>query len=614
MADSKSKPRMSKNSQRARGELLQAEVVLSINWLFLHPQRNPKLRTFDMEISGKQYEGKLHGLEELLKEQILQRFKFNARQLDYYTPKEKMLILSVDRDKGLLERDTAEFVFDVSSPSHISDILGEAIHLDSEAVHLVITADEDTEIELEPEQGDTLQSLPQRQTQLQRMRRALPTPSRAAKSHEFNKNQKNVGTAIYNGFFSPRGSLTPLAPPIEIFHPVFDSFKRYVTGPDITLDQTLVENVSKAMENAAEIIVSEDKGNDPDAIPPRCHTFSKYSARSEPIGVLGRQRMFGEGSYDPITKAEYSTLDFWAKEGMGPYVNASCCPTFILATAGAWLTILGFVVTGSPIEVVAQPLADILWLGEATPYEDTHVYNVARVFNALRRCLDELEAYYRGLTLPPTSSPTPASFPYPTVYTHDDAEVRFKYVQRLQDSASSIIFLAETEDEASKLVVKFVDRYGADAHRLLANAGYAPALHYFGSLDGRTPATAPDVMKSGLYIGPVRMVVMEYVEGTTLHDAVHDREDIPANVRQETTRALSILHNAGFVYGDLRSPNVMLSKSGLKLIDFDWAGKEGVATYPRRLSKDIPWAKGVADFAPMRKAHDLEMLDKVFLV
>ncbi|KAH8091691.1 hypothetical protein BXZ70DRAFT_952897, partial [Cristinia sonorae] len=223
MADSKSKPRMSKNSQRAREELPQAQVaeqMLSINWLFFHPQRNPKLRTFDIEISGKQYNGKLRGLEKPLKEQILQCFNLNARQLYYYT-----------------------------------------INLDSEAVHLVITADEDTEIELEPEQGDTLQSLPQRHTQVQRMRRALPTPSTAAKSQSFNKNQKNVRTAIYNGFFSPGGSFTPLAPPIEIFHPIFDSYRRYATSPDITLDQTLVQNVSKAMASAAEIIVSEDKGN-----------------------------------------------------------------------------------------------------------------------------------------------------------------------------------------------------------------------------------------------------------------------------------------------------------------------------------------------------------------
>ncbi|KAH8091732.1 hypothetical protein BXZ70DRAFT_898781 [Cristinia sonorae] len=338
------------------------------------------------------------------------------------------------------------------------------------------------------------------------------------------------------------------------------------------------------------------------------------------IGVLERKRMWGEGGCDPITQAEYSTLNCWAERDMKPYVNATCCPTFILATAGAWLTILGFVIVGSPIKVVAQPLMDIMWLGEATPSEDTHVYNVARVFNALRRCLDELEAYYRGITLPPTSRhtlPTPTSaslFPYPTMYTHDNAEVRFKYL--ITDDALSrrrcFLALAETEDKTSKLVVKFVDRYGADAHRLLANAGYAPALHYFGTLDGRTPTTSPDVMKSGLYIGPLRMVVMEYVEGITLHDAVHDEEDIPANVRQEMADALSILHNAGFVYGDLRSPNVMLTKGGPKLVDFDWAGKDGVATYPRRLSKDIPWAKGVADFAPMRKAHDLEMLEKLF--
>ena len=47
-------------------------------------------------------------------------------------------------------------------------------------------------------------------------------------------------------------------------------------------------------------------------------------------------------------------------------------------------------------------------------------------------------------------------------------------------------------------------------------------------------------------------------------------------------RAITELHDAGSVFGDLRAPNVMFQRDTKKalLIDFDWSGKEGVVHYP----------------------------------
>ncbi|KAH8091662.1 hypothetical protein BXZ70DRAFT_977367 [Cristinia sonorae] len=325
--------------------------------------------------------------------------------------------------------------------------------------------------------------------------------------------------------------------------------------------------------------------------------------------------MWGDGEYGTTTHPQYSTLDLWAKDTVRPIVNASCCPTFIIATTGAWLTILGWAITAD-VEIVVQPLIDIMWLGEATLYEDTHVYNVARVFAALRKSLHDLEAYYRGLALEPTpNTPSPASFPHPTTFTAaDGSEVQFRYLQRLEDDAASVTFLAETvksgaSENVSRIVVKFVDRYGADAHRLLARANLAPALLYFGALDGKTMTTEQDVVKFGLYVGPIRMVVMEFVDGST----VADDAKRPDNAKEKLTNALRVLHAEDYVFGDLRAPNVMFTKDGeLRLIDFNWAGKDGVATYPRRLSTTVRWAAGVEEFGPMRKEHDLEMLERLF--
>ena len=84
-------------------------------------------------------------------------------------------------------------------------------------------------------------------------------------------------------------------------------------------------------------------------------------------------------------------------------------------------------------------------------------------------------------------------------------------------------------------------------------------------------------------------------------------------VRSKVLRAIELLHLNGLVFGDLRSPNVMITNANeVKLIDFNWAGEEGQAKYPSLISSDIKWAAGVKALGVIKKAHDLEMLDQLF--
>ncbi|KAH8091679.1 hypothetical protein BXZ70DRAFT_898674 [Cristinia sonorae] len=310
------------------------------------------------------------------------------------------------------------------------------------------------------------------------MRGRISATPAAAKSLDFNILQGDPRIVFYHN------SRIPVAPPIEAIHPVFASFVRNATGTDDTfLDAPLVEGVSEMMEQAAEnqelhallptvLIRHFESVQAAEFLSAHGTVAIEIGGRSIAVIVTETVQMWGDGEYSPTTRPQYSTLDLWAKDTMRPIVNASCCPTFIIATTGAWLTILGWAITAD-VEVVVQPLMDIMWLGEATPYEDTHVYNVARVFAALRKSLHDLEAYYRGLALEPTpNTQSPASFPHPTTFTAaDGSEVQFRYLQRLEDNAASVTFLAETVKSGAsgivnKIVVKFVDRYGADAHRL----------------------------------------------------------------------------------------------------------------------------------------------------
>jgi len=53
------------------------------------------------------------------------------------------------------------------------------------------------------------------------------------------------------------------------------------------------------------------------------------------------------------------------------------------------------------------------------------------------------------------------------------------------------------------------------------------------------------------------------------------------------------VHQHGYVHGDLRPPSFIVDGERLLLIDFDWGGKEGQATFPDiRLLPILPKDRG----------------------
>ena len=129
----------------------------------------------------------------------------------------------------------------------------------------------------------------------------------------------------------------------------------------------------------------------------------------------------------------------------------------------------------------------------------------------------------------------------------------------------------------------------------------------------------------------MKMVVMDYVKP-------HRR---PADAHSQLEKILTDLHMAGYVFGDLREPNILFDKDGkVQLIDLNWAGRynmeqqdslppdleqkirdniervQGSALtefveYPLSLSSNVPWAHGVGALLPIRPQHDWGMLSKL---
>jgi serine/threonine protein kinase len=73
--------------------------------------------------------------------------------------------------------------------------------------------------------------------------------------------------------------------------------------------------------------------------------------------------------------------------------------------------------------------------------------------------------------------------------------------------------------------------------------------------------------------GPLRFIVMEYVEGSTLRQVLRQRGRLPASeafdVAIEVAEGLQAVHDAGIIHRDLKATNVMLDRAGnIRLMDF----------------------------------------------
>jgi serine/threonine protein kinase len=244
--------------------------------------------------------------------------------------------------------------------------------------------------------------------------------------------------------------------------------------------------------------------------------------------------------------------------------------------AGPWFTILGAVFTD---KWIVQRLTDFIWVGLDATLNEPHCNRVAHIMHSLRRNVEKLRGYYVGLKVIATDPEDlhPRFFPSIRAYRDEDRIVEFKYTKPLELDSTCVTFLAKTTSGIPKdIVVKFVQRYGEAAHRLLTRENLALQLFYYGKLG---------VLEGDPSYGHLRMVVMEYIDGETIAKVTRR---IPPTWVDQVRRALDILHSHGYIFGDLRQPNIMVTKNReVKLIDFDWAGIQQVSRYPLLISPSI---------------------------
>ena len=240
-------------------------------------------------------------------------------------------------------------------------------------------------------------------------------------------------------------------------------------------------------------------------------------------------------------------------------------------------------------------------------HEFDKITNLARAFGAFKIVVEKLRNHYENVTSRSTHDlQTPerqlrVTFPYPDSYETERGRIEFTYDYRFHDSTTPA-FVATTT-EGTKVLVKFTHRYSEEAHRFCAEAGVAPGLLGFRSL------------QAGWY-----MAVMEYLEPQSYRMLGPD-DGSNHGLVAEIRRVVAVLHDGGFVHGDIRDVNMMTrhplgneeEAQKVLLLDFHWAGPKGVMKYPYNLNiETVKRHEGAKGGALITQEHDLFMVNEMF--
>ncbi len=146
----------------------------------------------------------------------------------------------------------------------------------------------------------------------------------------------------------------------------------------------------------------------------------------------------------------------------------------------------------------------------------------------------------------------------------------YRIIRKLGAGAMATVFLAQQESLDRPVAIKVLPKKFSENEDFLQRfykEGRAAA-----KLNDANIVQAYDVGQSGEY----HYFVMEYVEGTTVHDLVVERKRLSEKeampIIRQVAKALQHAHQRGFIHRDIKPKNIMISKNGdVKLADLGLA-------------------------------------------
>ncbi|KAI0293185.1 hypothetical protein B0F90DRAFT_1764110 [Multifurca ochricompacta] len=284
-----------------------------------------------------------------------------------------------------------------------------------------------------------------------------PPSSKPAIISEYIKQQEEL--PIFNG-----RPFECYAPPIGLFHPVFNSFQEVLTSQDpLNLDDGACSSVKALQRAFANLYKNEADRLEAIHAPLNALLGGNLTHTSETgvtadrtiteaccgstayIAVLEMKNEIGTAHADPFIQAGLSYRRYWGYSGQ-VIRECSYCPTIILAIAGLWRCVSGYI-----------------WLGGSV-FDEDQLHFTLRLFTALKLAISTLRSYY--LTLGPTNK-CPEDLVHAIPYVTPSFASTLTYISRPSpDQQSKLVYKAKFIHAGSSrpAVVKFVSRYNAKAH------------------------------------------------------------------------------------------------------------------------------------------------------
>jgi serine/threonine protein kinase len=237
---------------------------------------------------------------------------------------------------------------------------------------------------------------------------------------------------------------------------------------------------------------------------------------------------------------------------------------------------------------------------------------MASSFDALVLSVNNIQVHYKKIKAEAHATPAPKpynqhlqksrKFPFVTSYIDGGQETSFRYVERLDEQKLLFSAFVNGDQQDGNCIVKFTQRYSEAAHFCLASYNSAPTLRHCIRIS--TTWTA---------------VVMDRSRYTTLYGLCLT-EDQQEKVRRKVGKTLQVLHDAGFVHGDLRDTNILIDLESLDsndvrihFVDFDWAGRIGETKYPDDINRiTVRRPEGIEGGKLITMEHDKAMLTCLF--
>ncbi|KAI6161100.1 hypothetical protein EDD17DRAFT_1482276 [Pisolithus thermaeus] len=229
-------------------------------------------------------------------------------------------------------------------------------------------------------------------------------PSEVAKSMQYVTNQEGKSW-ILDCRCVDKGPATE-GPPIQLFNPVFAYFTSKAFDPEHSVPPTFICHVCTAVELFAQIhsleasrqmslrsilqdiigfpiiFVSSADGTLADGVVLGSHRQTECMY----LVIVEEKRELGDGLSDPLTQGAFSYLHIFCQP-------TTCCPAFIIAHAGPWLTILGGVITS---KCIIQQLPNFLWVPIHSTHDDDQWLHIACVFHVLWESVGHLQSWYEN--------------------------------------------------------------------------------------------------------------------------------------------------------------------------------------------------------------------------